>query len=109
MLAMIVLDALLVGGLKFVLSKIAAAVDAELNDDTALRERLLEAQMRLELGELSEEEFVALERDVLARLREIRERRGGGATMPSPDEFRVTGIEAEFAGEEHADGEGSPR
>ena len=33
--------------------------------------------MRLELGEMSEEEFDALEADILARLREIRERRQG--------------------------------
>ena len=88
---MILIDSLLVGGIKFVLGKIAAAVETELSDDTALRERLLEAQMRVELGELGEEEFIALEREVLARLREIRERRGEGTTMPSPHEYQVTG------------------
>ena len=31
-----------------------AAADAEINDDTALREQLLEAQLQLELGEISE-------------------------------------------------------
>ena len=49
---MIVLDRMLVGGIKFVLGKVAAAVDAELNDDSRLREELLAAQMRLELGEI---------------------------------------------------------
>ena len=47
------LDSLLIGGLRFVFDKIAAAVDTELNDDTALREQLLAAQMRVELGEMS--------------------------------------------------------
>jgi len=70
---MIVLDSLLVGGIRFVLDKIASAVDAEMNDERSLREELLAAQMRLELGEMDEEEFVALERGILARLREIRE------------------------------------
>ena len=51
---MIILDTLLIGGLRFVLDKIAAAVDAELDDDTVLREELLAAQMRLELGEITE-------------------------------------------------------
>ena len=74
---MIVLDRMLVGGIKFVLGKIASAVDAELNDDSKLREELLAAQMRLELGEMSEEEFGAFEKDVLVRLREIRERQRG--------------------------------
>ena len=44
---MIILDTLLLGGIKFVLGKIAAAVDAELSDDTALKEELLEAQMQI--------------------------------------------------------------
>jgi hypothetical protein len=90
---MIILDTLLIGGLKFVLGRIAAAVDSELNDDTVLREELLAAQMRLELGEISETEFTALEAVLLARLREIRERQQGPA---AGGEFRITGIEAQF-------------
>lgn len=73
---MIVLDRLLVGGLSFVLRRIAEAVDAERNNDDALREELLAAQMRLELGEIDEEEFDRIERAVLKGMREIRERRG---------------------------------
>src|SRR5437868_2261436 len=37
---------MLVGGIKFVLGKVAAAVDAELNDDSRLREELLAAKGR---------------------------------------------------------------
>ena len=95
---MIILDRLLTGGIKFVLGKIAAAADAELNDDSRLREELLAAQMRLELGEIGEEEFRALEADLLARLREIRERQMGEA--PRPGEMKVTGVEATIHGEE---------
>jgi len=95
---MFILDSLLVGSLRFVLDKIAAAVEAEAQDDTALREQLLEAQMRLELGELSEEEFEEIERDVLARIREIKGARPGAVTMTSPD-VKVTGIEATVADE----------
>jgi hypothetical protein len=69
---MIILDTLLIGSLRFVLDKIVAAAEAEANDDTALREQLLEAQMRLELGEISESEFAETERDVLARLRDLK-------------------------------------
>jgi hypothetical protein len=94
----IVLDRMLVGGIKFVLGKIAAAVDAEMNDDSRLREELLAAQMRLELGEIGEEEFRVLEADLLARLREIRERQMGEA--PRPGEMKVTGVEATIHGEE---------
>jgi hypothetical protein len=97
-----ILDTILVGGLRFVFDKIAAAVDTELNDDTALREQLLAAQMRLELGEHTQAEFDELEADILARLREIRDRRQGGeAAALSPRDYKVTGIEASFSGDEH--------
>jgi hypothetical protein len=70
---MIILDSLLIGGIKFVLNKVASAVNEEMNDEGSLREELLAAQMRVELGEMEEEDFVVLERDILARLREIRD------------------------------------
>ena len=102
---MFILDSLLIGGLRFVFDKIAAAVDTELNDDTALREQLLAAQMRLELGELTQAQFEELEADVLARLREMRDRRqGAGAATLSSDEYKITGIEASFEGERHDSG-----
>jgi hypothetical protein len=94
----IILDRMLVGGIKFVLGKVAAAVEAELNDDSHLREELLAAQMRFELGEIGDEEFRALEADLLARLRVIRERQMGEA--PRPGEMKVTGVEATIHGEE---------
>ena len=99
---MFLLDSMLIGGLRFVFDKIAAAVDTELNDDTALREQLLAAQMRVELGELSQREFDELEADILARLCEIRDRRqGAGAATLSPTEYTITGIDATFEGDEH--------
>ena len=89
---MFILDSLLVGGLRFVLDKVALAVDQESNDEGAIRETLLDAQMRLELGELSEKEFSAIERDLLKRLRDAR------GQVPSLDlrsgRVKVTGVEA---------------
>ena len=94
---MFILDSLLIGGIRFVLDKVAAAVETELNDDTALREQLLAAQMRVELGEMTEAEFAGLEADIIARLREIRERRQGNeAAGLSPQDYTITGIEATF-------------
>ena len=99
---MLIIDSLIVSGVRFVLDKIVAAVDTELNDDTALRERLLDAQMRQELGELTQKEFDGIESDILARIREIKERqRGGDSAAISPKDMRVTGIEATFEGDEH--------
>jgi hypothetical protein len=88
---MIILDSLLVGGIRFVLDKVASAVEAEMNDEQSLKEELLAASMRVELGEMDEEEFAVLERDVLARLREIREEReqDSGAVSLSRGGFEV--------------------
>jgi Gas vesicle protein G len=85
----IVLDTLLIGGIKFVLRRIAEAVDAQLNDVDTLRQELLAAQMRVELGEMSDAEFAEIEGVLLARLREIqaRAREDGG------DAVRIAGVD----------------
>ena len=104
MIGIIILDSLLIGGIKFVLDKVASAVDEEMNDEGSLREELLAAQMRVELGEMSQEEFETFEADILTRLREIRERRqGSDAAALSPEDYKITGIEASFEGDEHDD------
>jgi len=98
----LIIDSLIISGVRFVLDKVAAAVDTELNDDSVLRQRLLDSQMRLELGEISQEEFDAIEADIVARIREIKERqRGGESAVISPKDMKVTGIEASFEGDEH--------
>jgi Gas vesicle protein G len=86
----IILDTLLIGGIKFVLNKIAQAVDAEMDDEQRLREELLAAQMQLEVGELGPEEFAELEAALLARLRELRARSAEQGSGP----MKVTGVEA---------------
>jgi len=90
---MFILDTLLIGSLRFVLDKVVAAAEAEMQDDSALREQLLEAQMQLELGEISDEEFAATERDILARIREIKGQQSGAITMSPRD--KITGVDIE--------------
>ena len=90
---MFILDSILIGSLRFVLDKVVAAAEAEMNDDTALRDQLLEAQMQLELGEITEKEFARIERDVLARIREIKRPQQGALTM-SPED-KITGVDIE--------------
>ena len=99
---MLIIDSLIISGVRFVLDKVAAAVETEMNDDSVLRERLLDAQMRVELGEMSQDEFDEFEVEIVARIREIKERqRGGESAVISPKDMKVTGIEASFEGEEH--------
>ena len=62
-----------------------------MQDDSALREQLLEAQMRLELGEITDEEFAETERDILAAIREIKRPQQGAISMSSTD--KITGVD----------------
>jgi hypothetical protein len=89
---MVILDSLLFGGLRFVLDKVATAVESELNDEGRLREDLLAAQMEHELGEIGDEEMAQIESDILERLREIREARGEESVGLRPGS-RVVGVD----------------
>ena len=95
--------------LGWVLDTVKTAAEAEMNDDTALREQLLEAEMRREMGEISDEEFRDIETDLLARIREIKEQREGGLgplSMSGGEPIETTGdrtfqVEASVSGDFH--------
>ena len=76
---MFILDSLMISGISWALKTAVTAAEAEMNDDTALREQLLAAEMQREMGEITDEDFEEIERDLLTRIREIKERREGGA------------------------------
>ena len=61
-------------GFRFILGQIQKMADQELNDESVIKEQLLELQMRLELDEISEEDFTAQEAELFARLRAIKMR-----------------------------------
>ena len=75
---MFILDSLMISGIRWALETALTAAEAEMNDDSVLREQLLEAEMRREMGEITDDEFAEIETDLLARIREIKERREGG-------------------------------
>lgn len=95
----LIVDDLLLGGFRFVLKRLADAIDTELNDDRVYREELLAAQMRLELGEITEEEFRATETELLAKIREVRERHGVSAPTAAQG-YSLAGVEVESAVED---------
>src|SRR5918999_5277771 len=76
---MFLLDSLMISGIRWALETALTAAEAEMNDDSVLREQLLEAEMRREMGEISDGEFEEIEADLLARIREIKQRREGGS------------------------------
>ena len=81
---MFLLDSLVVGGLRFVLEKIADIADRELQDPEQWRAMLLEAQLAFENGEIDADELAVREREILAKLRELHPETTG-AVLTSDD------------------------
>jgi hypothetical protein len=76
---MFFLDSLMIDGIAWAIRTAVTVAEAEMNDDTALREQLLAAEMQREMGEITDDDFAEIERDVLGRIREIKQRREGGS------------------------------
>lgn len=75
---MLFLDDLLlapISGFQFILRTLARAAEEQYTDDGPIKERLLELQTLLEEGSITEDEYVAEEREILMVLREIQQRR----------------------------------
>ena len=87
---MFLLDSFLI----FTLDKILQVAEQEMENPEALQERLLEAQLQLEDGTIDEGTFTAIERDVFARLREIR---GGEGASGIADASAFDDVEIEVA------------
>ncbi len=79
-----------ISGFKFVMRTLARAAEEQYTDDTPIKERLLELQTLLEEGSITEEEYVAEERQILAELREVQNRRLEMAGI-SPEEAERMG------------------
>jgi len=83
-----------VAGIKLTLGKVQRVVEDELVDDTPVKESLMELQMRLELGDIDDETYVAEEAALMRQLRDIREWRerlgmgtaGGPVRMARPSD-----------------------
>jgi hypothetical protein len=102
---MFLLDSLMIAGIRWTLETVVTAAEAELNDDSALRDRLLEAEMQREMGEMTDDEFAAIEADLLQAIREIKERRDGGAALGFGGQPLETGDDTRFAVEAEVTGD----
>jgi hypothetical protein len=106
---MFLLDSLMISGIRWALETTITAAEAEMHDDTALREQLLEAEMRREMGEITDAEFGEIEADLLGRIREIKQGREGAAgpiELGGRQPMETTGdsrfqVEATIAGDFH--------
>ncbi len=73
-------------GFKFILRTLGRVAEEQWTDDAPLKQRLLELQERLESGELTEEQYVQEEAEILRELREVQQRRRELAGEPPPEQ-----------------------
>jgi hypothetical protein len=78
-------------GFRFILNQIGEMAEHELYDEAHIREELLELQLRLDEGDITEEEYAEQEADVMSRLRAAREyRQAIGRQQPEPEGPAIT-------------------
>src|SRR3954462_13563667 len=72
-----------VAGIKWSLGQVQKVVEEELTDDAPVKQALMELQLQLELGDVTDEEYVEREAAFMAQLREVRAWSGGPCTGTS--------------------------
>ncbi len=60
-------------GLLWIAEKVKDQAEGEVYNEDNIRGQLMELELHLDLGEITEDEYMAAEEDLLARLRVIRE------------------------------------
>ena len=94
---MFILDSLLINGISFVLDKVREVAEQQLDNPEVLQQQLLEAQQQLEDGAIDEATFAEIERDLFARIRELKraEPVGGIADASGFDEVEIEIVDDE--------------
>ena|SRR5947209_5160663 len=87
-----------IDGFKFILNTLAKVAEEQWTDDAPLKEQLLELQVLLENGEITEEQYVETEAEVLRQLREIQNRKRELAGAPPEDATGLSGKVKEGSG-----------
>ena len=87
---MLIDDLLMVpfSGFGFILRTLQKVAEEQFTDDAPMKERLLELQLKLESGEVSEEEYADQEAGIIRQLREIENRKRALAGAPSAEQDR---------------------
>jgi hypothetical protein len=78
-------------GAKWSLDKVDRVVREELTDDTPIKEDLMALQLKLEMGEIDDAEYVQREAEIMTRLREVREWREKFGMSTGGGPVRVAG------------------
>jgi hypothetical protein len=61
-----------IAGIEWSMNQVMKVVEEELTDDAPVKQEFMELQMKVELGEIDDEEYAVREAEIMARLREVR-------------------------------------
>ena len=98
---MFLLDDLLlspISGFNFILRTLNRIAEEQYTDDAPLKEQLLELQVRLDSGEITEQQYVEQEAQILRELREIQNRKREIAGLPPEEGTGLSGTVQEGSG-----------
>ena len=79
-----------IAGFNWIMKQIQTMANEELLNDQPWKERLIELQMMLEVGDITEEDYARQEAQVFQALRDIRARREQMAREPPPRAAMMT-------------------
>ncbi len=98
---MLLIDDLLLApfsGWSFIMRTLRRIAEEQWTDDAPLKQQLLELQVKLDEGSITEDEYVVAEREILNGLREIQNRKRELAGLPPEAGTGLTGKVKEGAG-----------
>ena len=87
-------------GWNFIMRTLRRVAEEQWTDDTPLKQELLELQVRLDSGEITEDEYVEGERRILQALREVQNRKRELAGLPPEEGTGLSGAVKEGSGVE---------
>lgn len=85
---MLLIDDLLlmpISGFRFIMRTLAKVAEEQYTDDAPVKQRLLELQLALDSGDISEDEYVREEAEIIRQLRAIEQHKRELAGLP-PEE-----------------------
>ena len=85
-------------GIKFIFNTIAKVAEEQYTDDAPLKEQLLELQVKLESGDITEDQYVEEEARILRSLRDIQNYKREKAGLPPEDGRGLSGTVHEGSG-----------
>src|SRR3954465_1697674 len=85
-------------GIKFIFNTIAKVAEEQYTDDAPLKKQLLELQVKLENGDINEDQYVEEEARILRSLRDIQNFKREKARLPPEDGRGLSGAVREGSG-----------